>query len=187
MMNTMTVEMKTMTKFITFYRASSAEPGQYFLFSGLFLENNPFILPKTSSVWFEKAEFKFTASYQKPEEFKEWTNFPSDFSKITLDKGTKIKVRADESTGFGPKVHMQMAWQESLFPSVKEIVLDYLNKKKFEGLYSPTLECGCGIGKLMHCDCNPFDCIPGHKVPCDCFTEETEEKCEFHIMPGRRK
>ena len=43
-----------------------------------------------------------------------------------------------------------------------EILTEYLKKNGFDGLYHPD-GCGCLIGGLFPCECDPGDCLPGYK------------------------
>lgn len=64
--------------------------------------------------------------------------------------------------------------------NVKEIVIEYLEKNGYEGLFCE--ECSCEIDDLFPCGEFVGDCEPGHKVPCpgadicDAFPD-----CTFHI------
>ena len=64
-------------------------------------------------------------------------------------------------------------------PTVKEIVLKYLQENGYDGLF--TEDCGCELSDLMPCsyDCLEY-CEAGYKQPCDCG-----EGCDWHI--GREK
>ena len=52
--------------------------------------------------------------------------------------------------------------------NVKRIVLSYLTRKGFGGLYRPDGECGCQNSDLFSCnaDSGVVECIPGYKGPC---------------------
>ncbi len=50
--------------------------------------------------------------------------------------------------------------------NVKEIIIDYLKKNGFDGLYHPSEDCGCPVGQIALCESSPLDCIPGHKIKC---------------------
>ena len=65
--------------------------------------------------------------------------------------------------------------------NVKEIVLDYLLKNKYEGLFNEGSECGCLIDDFMPCcDGLCVDCQPGYKLPGD-------EECDFLVGPEQFK
>ena len=49
--------------------------------------------------------------------------------------------------------------------NVKEIVLDYLSKNGFEGLFDDSGECGCELSDLMPCGEGGSACEPGYKLP----------------------
>lgn len=46
---------------------------------------------------------------------------------------------------------------------VIEIVTAHLNANGFTGLVSVDSGCGCEIGNLVPCDCDPSTCEPGYK------------------------
>ena len=64
--------------------------------------------------------------------------------------------------------------------NVREIIIAYLKKNGFDGLYIPG-ECGCNIDALMPCESNPDECIPGFQFPCDCGDHA------FHVGPKKEK
>jgi hypothetical protein len=69
--------------------------------------------------------------------------------------------------------------------TVKNIIIDYLKKHKYDGLFATGEDdkCCCDLNNLIKCDnyklCS--SCSPGYKVQCDCRTS----KCEFHIVNKR--
>lgn len=67
-------------------------------------------------------------------------------------------------------------------PYIK-IIEEYLQSNNFDGLCKPDGECGCVIGFLVPCIQEDVEnCVPGHKVPCDCG-----QGCEFHIKEGKEQ
>ena len=48
--------------------------------------------------------------------------------------------------------------------TVRTIVEDYLSLHGFGGLCGD--ECGCGIGELFLCGCNPDECTPAYLYNC---------------------
>jgi hypothetical protein len=48
--------------------------------------------------------------------------------------------------------------------NTKKIILDYLNKKGYDGLYNAHTGCSCLKDDLMPCDLSGLDCEPGYKV-----------------------
>lgn len=54
--------------------------------------------------------------------------------------------------------------------TVKEIILDFLNKNNYDGLFNPDINCGCGIDDFIPCDITIDECQPAYKKKC--------EKCE---------
>ena len=61
--------------------------------------------------------------------------------------------------------------------NVKEIVLDYLSKNSYEGLFNEDLDCGCPIDDFMPCwDGKYAECQPGYRLPGD-------EENDFLIGP----
>jgi hypothetical protein len=60
--------------------------------------------------------------------------------------------------------------------NVKEIIVDYLKKNGFEGLYNADGECGCLLEDLMPCGEGGDYCEPGYKRPCDCGDHD------FHVI-----
>jgi len=62
--------------------------------------------------------------------------------------------------------------------TVQQIIIEYLKKHNFDGLYSSMGECCCGIQDLMPCGGDGIsNCEPGYKTVCDCG-----EGCLFHIV-----
>jgi len=59
--------------------------------------------------------------------------------------------------------------------TVKDILINYLKKNKYDGLYYPG-ECHCIPYDLIPCGNDPSECKPGVKVPCTCGL-----KCDFDI------
>lgn len=67
--------------------------------------------------------------------------------------------------------------------NVEEIVLKYLKKNGFDGLFNPNLDCGCEKDDLFACCLgdNTVECIPGYKCnqKCDeCHWENCEVRNE---------
>lgn len=60
-------------------------------------------------------------------------------------------------------------------PTVKNIVIEYLQKNGFDGLTNVDLECGCHLEDFAPCGQVCEDCEAGYQVPCDCGS------CDFHI------
>ena len=52
--------------------------------------------------------------------------------------------------------------------NVKRMVLSYLTRKGYGGLYRPDSECGCQNSDLFPCDedSGVAQCLPGYKGPC---------------------
>lgn len=63
--------------------------------------------------------------------------------------------------------------------NVKEIIIKYLKKNGYEGLFCEC--CSCTIDDLIPCDLSIEDCKAGHKIPCDPETCKAGGSCEFHI------
>ena len=68
--------------------------------------------------------------------------------------------------------------------TVEEIVIEYLKKNGFDGLYCVG-ECGCEISDLMPCNEAIEHCEAGYKQPCDPETCNLDGDCDWHI--GREK
>ncbi len=64
--------------------------------------------------------------------------------------------------------------------NVKEIILDHMEKNKFDGLYAPG-ECACKNDDLVPCNEDFSRCLPGVLTPCDCGEHS------FHIGPKVEK
>ena len=60
-----------------------------------------------------------------------------------------------------------------------EIVLDYLKKNGFDGLFNTESECGCQIDELMPCGEPGIECTPGYKHAAD-----PETSYDFIIGPN---
>lgn len=48
--------------------------------------------------------------------------------------------------------------------NVRMMVLQYLEKNGYTGLYDETGECGCDLDDIMPCEDSCGNCKPGHKV-----------------------
>lgn len=55
--------------------------------------------------------------------------------------------------------------------TVKEIIINYLKRNRFDGLYHDS-ECGCKIDDLLHCGNECTECKPGNFINCN--------ECYFH-------
>ena len=65
--------------------------------------------------------------------------------------------------------------------NIKEIIIQYLKDKGYDGLCNWRDCCSCVIGDLIPCsqvDAN--NCFAGVKVPCDGSCEDG--KCDYHIV-----
>ena len=51
--------------------------------------------------------------------------------------------------------------------NVREIVKQWLRQQGYDGLYHPSLECGCQVGDLMPCDEACETCRPGYRRAAD--------------------
>ena len=45
----------------------------------------------------------------------------------------------------------------------KDIIIEWLKEKGFDGLYLPDSECGCCVDDLIPCASDPCFCEPGKK------------------------
>ena len=63
--------------------------------------------------------------------------------------------------------------------TVKDIVKKHLEDNGYDGLFLEE-SCGCILSDFMPCDNPSQECVPGYKVPCDCF-----DWCEWHIGPKK--
>ena len=62
--------------------------------------------------------------------------------------------------------------------TVEEIVRDYLQEHKYDGLYCEG-ECACKLDDLMPCTFDDIEkCKAGYETQCDC-----DQGCDFHIGP----
>ena len=68
-------------------------------------------------------------------------------------------------------------------PSVKEILIKYLKKHGYDGLYNSWAECACETADLGPCDEMSPDCIAGYKVPSD--PEENNSGFDWKISEER--
>lgn len=66
--------------------------------------------------------------------------------------------------------------------TVEQIIKDYLEKNKLDGLCSDDRECACLKDNLAPCGNLGLDCVPGIKAECD---EDCDPDyygpCTFHI------
>ena len=61
--------------------------------------------------------------------------------------------------------------------NVKEIVLDYLSRNSYEGLFNEDSECGCSVDDFMPCsDGMSAECQPGFRL-------SGNGECDFLIGP----
>jgi hypothetical protein len=61
-------------------------------------------------------------------------------------------------------------------PVIIEMLKEYLESRKYDGLYNRTKECSCANDDLLACCDSANDCVAARKVPCDCT-----EQCDFHL------
>lgn len=59
--------------------------------------------------------------------------------------------------------------------TVKEIIKQYLEREKFDGLCAERCECACLVDDLAPCESMQETCAPGYRVECDCGDHD------FHI------
>ena len=75
--------------------------------------------------------------------------------------------------------------------NVKEILEEYLELRRLDGLCYPDLSCCCVVDDLMPCGSCPDLCRPGYRVPCDGGDPDRpgscDGDCEFHIRAARPK
>jgi len=65
---------------------------------------------------------------------------------------------------------------------VEEIIVEYLDKNGYDGLFSQDGECACEKNDLAPCEHISLDCRVGYKTECDC-----EEEHDFHISAKKEK
>lgn len=59
--------------------------------------------------------------------------------------------------------------------TIKEIVVEYLKKNGYDGLYNEDIECGCGIEDIPLCDeTNINECKAGYKCK---LNKRNKENC----------
>lgn len=44
----------------------------------------------------------------------------------------------------------------------REILIQWLRERGYDGLANPDMECGCGLDDLMPCGSSPAKCYPAH-------------------------
>jgi len=75
---------------------------------------------------------------------------------------------------------------------VTDIVIEYINKNGFDGLYNPDLECGCGLDDFFHCGDLKMECTTVYRhesaetCPLDCNMDCFNNK-EFDIYNCDKK
>ena len=71
--------------------------------------------------------------------------------------------------------------------SVRDIVQTWLVANKYDGLYSPHLDCACETSDLFPCEAEGVDrCRPGVKVECTPDDCELDGSCNWHIASPER-
>ena len=66
--------------------------------------------------------------------------------------------------------------------NVRDIVLEYLVKNGYDGLYSD-FECACDLKTLVNCGDDMEDCQPGYRGVCDCEDDEgNDPEHDYHIV-----
>ncbi len=69
--------------------------------------------------------------------------------------------------------------------TVKEIIIEYLTKNGYAGLFNSNFECGCDLENLISCDNQCTDCEAGYKHKCpegyefDWLITESKESPNF--------
>jgi len=65
--------------------------------------------------------------------------------------------------------------------TVSNMIIEYLNNNKYEGLCCPEKDCGCGLDDLAPCEENIMKCYPAYKCEChECKCLGTNE-CSFDV------
>lgn len=72
--------------------------------------------------------------------------------------------------------------EENRNPTVQEIVKQFLELNKFEGLFNEDIECACKLDDLITCQDVCYECEAGYLRPCE---EDVED--EFNYCIGRYK
>ena len=67
--------------------------------------------------------------------------------------------------------------------TVKEIIIDYLEKNGYDGLCNDFGECGCLKDDLAPCECISTECKPGYKVKAP---RGSDSDIEWMIVPESR-
>lgn len=69
---------------------------------------------------------------------------------------------------------------------VKEVVIDYLKEKKYDGLFNSDGDCACEISDLRPCDCDFSECFPGFKRTVEELTQAQKDSldpdCEWYMV-----
>jgi hypothetical protein len=63
--------------------------------------------------------------------------------------------------------------------TIKEIIIEYLEIHKYDGLYNPDIECGCGVDDLISCSEPQENCMPAQKRNCTSCEENVDNECRY--------
>ena len=69
--------------------------------------------------------------------------------------------------------------------NVRELLVDALRIKGYDGLFSIAGQCACAPPDLMPCGEASTTCEAGYKAPCDGSCDAGS--CDFHIVARKRK